>query len=60
MKKQVVVRLIGNIIICIIGILKCYLFEEFNLLNALKSVAEVLIYYWIIIGSAHLLRKVIK
>mgnify|MGYP000891211868 CR=1 FL=1 len=60
MKRRVSPHIIGNIIVCIIGILNCYLFEEFNLLNVLKSVLKVLIYYWAIMGAAYLIRKLLK
>lgn len=60
MRKKVTIHLIGNIIVFIISVLECYLFKEFNLLNIFKSVARNLIYYWIIIGSGLLLRKMIK
>lgn len=60
MRKKVTIHLIGNIIVFIISVSECYLFKEFNLLNIFKSVARNLIYYWIIIGSGLLLRKMIK
>ncbi|MEA5096486.1 MAG: hypothetical protein VB128_16155 [Sedimentibacter saalensis] len=60
MKKQVAIHLIGIIVVSIIGVLECFLFVEFDLVNILKSIATNLIYYCIIIGSGLLLRKVIK
>lgn len=60
MKRNVKAHIIASIIVSIIGFLDCYLFEDLSLLNVLKSMAEKLIYYWIIIGSASLLRKAIE
>ena len=60
MKRRVVAHIIANIIICIIGIFNGYIFGEFNLSNVMINMLKSLIYYWVLIGGAYLVRKLLK